>query len=216
MSVLRWKEMTLATGETIPEGCVADSERVHLIMPIRKQRFWLETLYSAPGSVVELWNAWLEEERVTIRAGAPEFFLHVGSMLGGHGLMANLTLKENLLLPFLFRADEAELSQVFEEVIEVADFLGLSPILDEQAGVRSHYTHALVSLGRCLLQKPSLLIIQDIYSGISPKRLEHFCHVSLQAFKMMGAGIVYLSAAQHEGSGIAFDRTFCAKPGNIG
>ena len=43
---------------------------------------------------------------------------------------------------------------------------------------------------------------------MSPERLAHFRELGEQALQKLGSGLVYLSATEHEGSGLVFSRTF--------
>ena len=209
MSVLHWRDMPLSGGSEW-SGYVASGERVHAVAPLPDQFDWLDHCYRTEKEQ-HVWRIWLETGSDSRRSGSQEFFGNVASMLIGRGLMANLSMRENLLLPFLYRTDSEALAKAAEAVDDVAEYLGVTEHLDERAGERSTYTHALVSLGRCMLQRPEMIIIQDIYIGMMPERAARFRELSLPVFDELQSGILYFSGSQHEGSGLRFDRTVLAE-----
>lgn len=202
-----WRDMQMQEGE-LPTGCIARGERKRIIMPRACQHEWMaclfpeRTLYGKEG-----WRLWLETDSASFQAGSRLFLKHVASILYHRGTIANLSLRENLLLPFLFHGDEEALVQAEHDLVEVAIFLGLAGHLDEQAGERSAYTHGIISLGRCMLQKPDIIVAQDVHFGISPHRIHRFRQIFLDAMESLQAGLLYLSTSEHEGSGIVFDNS---------
>jgi len=153
----------------------------------------------------ERWRLWLEADSASFQAGSEGFRRHVGSILHQRGVIANLSLKENLLLPFLYEGDAGAIRRAEEGLAEVAAFLGLASGLHEQAGERSAYTHGLVSLGRCLLQRPDIVVAQDVHCGMPPHRLQRFQSLFAQAMDELQAGLLYVSTSEHDGTGLAFD-----------
>ncbi|MFQ5581033.1 MAG: hypothetical protein ACE5F3_00210 [Mariprofundaceae bacterium] len=203
---LRWRQLQLGNG-IIQSGKVAFGEYVRLVIDGRCQYDFMRHLFFEPRPGEEAWQMWLETDTASIQAGTPEFIEEVGSMIRHRGLLANLSLRENLLLPFLYRGEDERLQKAEDEVNEVAEFIGLASSLNEQAGERSAYTHALVSLGRCLLRRPDIIIAQEVHVGMPPDRLTHFRALAVEALNVLGSGILYLTATEHEGSGVEFSRT---------
>jgi len=158
----------------------------------------------AQGSLAS--SIWLDSKGKQYQAGSPEFCQRVGSMIRHRGLMANISIRENLLLPFLYAADPDVLHRAREQADDVAEFLGLEG-LDSQAGERSNYTHALVSLGHCMLKKPDVIVAQEVHVGMTPERLQMFSEKAREAVERLGSGVLYLSASEHEGSGLQFARS---------
>jgi len=200
-----WRDLQLLEN-TLPTGCVSRGERKRMIMPRRYQYAWLHYLFQERmlhGE--EGWRLWLETDTVSSQAGSNMFLARVASLLHHRGTIANLSLRENLLLPFLYRGDEDVLVQAEQDLTEVAVFLGLVDNLDEQAGERSAYTHGIISLGRCMLQKPDIIVAQDVHCGMPPHRLQQFRGLFLEAMESLQAGLLYLSTSEHDGSGIMFE-----------
>jgi len=204
--VLHWRELHLSTGAI--EACrIGRGDHVRLVIEGNCQIRFMDHLFVSTDDDDDEWPMWLESGAGRYRAGTPEFVGRIGTMIRHRGLMANLSMRENLLLPFLYRTDRDRLEEAFEEVDEVADFVGLTSMLHEQAGERSAYTHALVSLGRCMLAKPDIIVAQEVHIGMSPERLAHFRELGVQALRRLGSGLVYVTSSMHEGSGIPFSRT---------
>jgi hypothetical protein len=204
--ILQWEDLKLF-GDLLPADQVTRGESVRIIMNNRFQYAFLSLMFPDMGGQGSLASSiWLQSGDLRHSAGSPEFCLRVGSMIRHRGLMANLSLRENLLLPFLYCGDEGRLQKARKRVDEVAEFVGLER-LEEQAGERSSFTHALLSLGHCLLQRPDVIVAQEVHVGMSPDRLELFREKAKAALELLGSGVLYLSASEHEGSGLKFART---------
>lgn len=204
--VLKWNDIQLF-GDLLEADAVTRGTNVRIVMNNRFQYAFLSLMFPDMGVSGSLATSiWLESNGEKYLAGTPEFCLKVGSMIRHRGLMANLSLRENLLLPFLYSDDADFLQRAKSRVEEVAEFLELEG-LDTQAGERSNYTHALVSLGHCMLQEPDVIVAQEVHVGMSPDRLEKFAARAAEALKVLGSGVLYLSSTVYEGSGIEFAHT---------
>ncbi|MFC1536373.1 hypothetical protein ACFL48_00990 [Pseudomonadota bacterium] len=204
--VLQWEDLKLF-GDLLPADRVARGESVRIVMNNRFQYAFLSLMFPDMGEQGSLASSiWLQSGDERYLAGTSEFCLRVGSMIRHRGLMANLSLRENLLLPFLYCGDEGRLQKAKTRVDEVAEFVGLER-LEQQAGERSGYTHALLSLGHCLLQQPDVIVAQEVHVGMSPDRAQGFREKAKAAVELLGSGVLYLSASEHEGSGLKFART---------
>ena len=202
---LCWDEIMLF-GDTLAADCVSPGDNVRIIMNTRFQYAFLSLMFPELGAQGSLASSiWLEREGKRFPAGSPEFCLYVGSMIRHRGLMANLSIRENLLLPFLYCSDQSYLDDAKARLEEVAEFLGLEG-LDSQAGHRSSYTHALVSLGHCLLKKPDIIVAQEVHVGMSPERLAIFAEKARESVEMLDAGVLYLTSTPQEGSMLTFAR----------
>lgn len=203
---LEWEEIPLF-GDVLSADMVERERNIRIVMNNRFQYAFLSLMFPDMGAQGSLASSiWLESDGKRYPAGTPEFCLRVGSMIRHRGLMANISIRENLLLPFLYSGDEARLQRAKERVDEVAAFLELER-LDSQAGERSGYTHALVSLGHCMLQEPDVIVAQEVHVGMTPARLKKFAAKAREALEQLGSGVLYLSASEDEGSGLNFVHT---------
>jgi hypothetical protein len=206
-STLFWRQLHLGRS-TIPASHVNFGEYVRLVIDLQDQHDFMQHLFTPIDCPDEReWQIWLETDAASYHAGTSEFIIRLGSMIRHQGMLAHLSLRENLLLPFLYRGDQERLEQAMDELEEVADWLGLLAMLDQQAGERTTYTHALVSLGRCLLSRPPIIVAQEVHVGMPPEQLEHFKALSIAALERLGAGLLYLTESSNEGSGLDFSRT---------
>lgn len=207
-SFLCWESWVLF-GQALPDERIGRGEYVRLVMNNRFQFAFLGGAFPVMRALdEEPAPIWLESAGERYYSGTPEFCSRIGTMIRSRGLMANLSIRENLLLPFLYGEDQQLLAQKMEEVDEVAEFVGLSAHLNEQAGERSAYTHAMVSLGHCLLSQPDIIVAQEVHVGMPPERLQRFSEIAIKAIERLGSGVLYITSSEHEGSGINFDRTY--------
>ena len=206
-STLFWRQLQLECS-TVPASHVNFGEYVRLVINLQDQYDFMQHLFTQASCPDEdEYQIWLKTDKASYHAGTGEFITRLGSMIRHQGMLAHLSLRENLLLPFLYRGDQERLEQAMDELEEVADWLGLLSMLDQQAGERTTYIHALVSLGRCLLSRPLIIVAQEVHVGMPPDQLEHFRALGMSAIEKLGAGLLYLTASPNDGSGLNFSRT---------
>ena len=214
--ILRWNALHLEQS-MVPASHVGFGEHVRLIIDYKNQVQFMHNLFnpcSEPSAAP--WPMWLQSGEKRYQAGTQGFMTRIGSLIRHHGLIANLSLRENLLLPFLYQGDQPRLERAMNEIEEVAEWLGITSSLGEQAGERITYTHALISLGRCLLLRPSIVVAQEAHMGMNPEHLERFQELSISALKSLGSGLLYLTTSPNEGSGLQFARTLSLAPASTG
>ncbi len=207
--MLHWRALRL-DGFGIPDGEVSAGHHVRMVMPPALQDAFLERVFRPEGGALasgRRGRIWVEAGGISHLAGSEGFFRAVGALIRGRGMLANLSLRENLLLPFLYDTDHERLDRAAARLGDVAEMLGLKDRLDERAREGSDFMHAMVSLGRCLLAEPGVVIAQESHAGMSPERLARFRELALRALRELDAGVLYLTSSVDEGSGIAFSRT---------
>jgi len=213
--MLHWRAMDVCDKQ-LPADYICRGKHIRFVMNASMQHMFLSRFF--PQFMLNEGDAshvWLEHLGKRVEAGKPAYCARVGSMIRRRGLLANLSVRENLLLPFLYTEDTSYLQKAEDEVDDVAEFLGLSSLLYEQAGERSAYTHALVSLGHCLLKRPDVIVVQEVHVGMSPERLHVFRDKAKEAMQKLQAGVLYLTSSMHEGSGLEFSRTYEIECDNV-
>ncbi|MFQ5519163.1 MAG: hypothetical protein ACE5E3_04085 [Mariprofundus sp.] len=206
-AVLQWKNLTLG-HEIMPASQISGSEHVRLVMDFSHQYSCLDHIFASDKfSQTAPWKMWLNSDGERHQLGSPGFIRRIGSLIRQHGLIANLSMKENLLLPFLYRNEKQALQQAEQELGHVAERLGISSCLYEQAGHRTALTHALISLGRCLLSKPDFIVAQEVHICMPPDHLERFKTISLAALADLDCGLLYLTGSPNDGSDLNFTKT---------
>jgi len=209
---LYWKDLSLCRA-TLPNDHVTKGERVHCVIPEAAQKELLNMLFLCPLSQSRIGSEhiWVTQGERIIHAGSDEFCQHVACMLQQRGLLANLTLKENLLLPALY-SDQKDVLQRAEQALPyVADFLDMQDKLHEKAGERPPYVHALMSLGHCLLKKPAIVVSQHMHLGMEDEYAKKFQRKMLRALKVWNPGVLYLSRSRTAQVNMPFDRTHVLK-----
>jgi len=205
---LHWKDLTLCQ-KILPSEHVLKGEHVRLIMHERLQRELLNHFFLCPLSQpYASTKVWLEHQQQILPAGSRAFCKQVGCIIQQRGLLANLSLKENLLLPFLYADDHLGLQQAEKELQQVASFLELDKKLNEKAAERPAYIHGLMSLGHCLLKKPDIVIAQELHLGMQVEFATKFRRKVLKAMNILNPGILYLTSSQAESSGLPFHRSY--------
>lgn len=104
----------------------------------------------------------------SIRGAPPHRLLQRGLVMvpEGRGIFTRLTVRENLQLGAYARRDKSAVQQDFERVC--ATFPRLSERLHQPAGLLSGGEQQMVAMGRALLSRPRLLILDEPSMGLAP------------------------------------------------
>jgi len=194
---LCWRSMQLL-DIAIPSGCVHLGEKRRLVMPRRYQLEWLKQMNSQAGAV------WLQSAGEELGGGSEVFAHRVACMLHQRSALANLSLRENIMLPFLYAGRDDGIARATAALPGIAEKLEIADKLDEQAGERSGYMHGLIALGRTMLMQPDFIVVQDAHAGMPPHRQDTFRRLFCEVVDALGAGVLYLSASEQDGSGLDF------------
>lgn len=84
----------------------------------------------------------------------------------GRGIFTRLTVRENLQLGAYTRRDKPAVRHDFERVC--ATFPRLNERLHQPAGLLSGGEQQMVAMGRALLSRPRLLILDELSMGLAP------------------------------------------------
>ncbi|CAI0700223.1 MULTISPECIES: ABC transporter ATP-binding protein [Serratia] len=104
----------------------------------------------------------------SIRGAPPHRLLQRGLVMvpEGRGIFTRLTVRENLQLGAYARRDKSAVRQDFERVCAI--FPRLSERLHQPAGLLSGGEQQMVAMGRALLSRPRLLILDEPSMGLAP------------------------------------------------
>jgi len=194
---LCWRPMQLL-DIAMPSGCVLSGEKRRLVIPRRYQLEWLKQMNAASGAV------WLQTATEKLSGDSEAFARRVACMLHQRSALANLSLRENIMLPFLYAGRDDETARAAAALPGIAARLEIADKLEEQAGERSGYMHGLIALGRTMLMQPEFIVVQDAHAGMQPHRQETFRKLFCEVVDALGAGVLYLSASEQDGSGLDF------------
>jgi branched-chain amino acid transport system ATP-binding protein len=129
----------------------------------------------------------------------------------GRIVFEDMTIKENLEMGARFIDDKEVVAQQLKEVY------GLFPILKERENKKAYQLSGgqrqMLALGRALIQKPNLLMLDEPSIGLSPKLQKQLFDILL---KLRDKGIALLIVEQNAKKAIEMaDRTYLLENGEI-
>ena len=129
----------------------------------------------------------------------------------GRGIFTRLTVQENLQLGAYARRDASAVRQDFERVC--ATFPRLSERLHQPAGLLSGGEQQMVAMGRALLSRPRLLILDEPSMGLAPIVVEAIFSVIKQLAR---DGVTLLLVEQNARLALAStDRAYVLDSGSL-
>ncbi|WP_273851931.1 ABC transporter ATP-binding protein [Serratia bockelmannii] len=149
----------------------------------------------------------------SIRGMPPHRLLQQGLVMvpEGRGIFTRLTVRENLQLGAYARRDASAVRQDFERVC--ATFPRLSERLHQPAGLLSGGEQQMVAMGRALLSRPRLLILDEPSMGLAPIVVEVIFSVIKQLAR---DGVTLLLVEQNARLALAStDRAYVLDSGSL-
>jgi branched-chain amino acid transport system ATP-binding protein len=93
----------------------------------------------------------------------------------GRGVFANMTVRENLEMGAYTRASRAEVEESFGRVFGL--FPRLSERASQPAGTLSGGEQQMLAIGRAMVQRPGLLLLDEPSMGLSPLLVDEIFHL---------------------------------------
>jgi len=91
----------------------------------------------------------------------------IGFVFQSYALFHHMTARDNLGFPLWIR--KVPKDEINREIKKVSNFLGLNPVLDTKAGRLSLNEMQRVAIGRTLLSKPRILLLDEPLSALDAK-----------------------------------------------
>lgn len=135
-------------------------------------------------------TAWSPMQRV--RSG-------IGLVPEGRRLFSSLTVQENLVMGGYSRPSEAT-EPLMEEVL--GTFPRLGERLDQRAGSLSGGEQQMLAVGRALMSRPNLMLIDELSLGLMPKVID-ICYQVISDLKAKGMTIVLVEQSTHRALDVA-------------
>ncbi|CAI1544209.1 ABC transporter ATP-binding protein [Serratia entomophila] len=149
----------------------------------------------------------------SIRGVPPHRLLQQGLVMvpEGRGIFARMTVRENLQLGAYARRDRAAVRQDLEQIY--ATFPRLRERLNQQAGLLSGGEQQMVAMGRALLSRPRLLVLDEPSMGLAPIVVEAIFEVIKQ---LASDGVTLLLVEQNARLALeSTDRAYVLDSGSL-
>ena len=129
----------------------------------------------------------------------------------GRGVFARMTITENLQMGAYIRSDKREIADDIEKMFAL--FPRLRERKDQLAGTMSGGEQQMLAMGRALMSRPSLLLLDEPSMGLSPIMVDKIFEV-VRNVSALGMTILLVEQNASRALGIA-NRGYVMESGNV-
>jgi branched-chain amino acid transport system ATP-binding protein len=129
----------------------------------------------------------------------------------GRGIFLNLTVRENLDLGAFLRTDAAGIAEDLEKAFAL--FPILKERLNQVAGTLSGGEQQMLAVGRALMSRPKLLLLDEPSLGLAPQVVERIFQV-LRDVSQSGVALLLVEQNAHKALQIA-NRAYVLETGEV-
>jgi len=120
----------------------------------------------------------------------------------GRGIFANMTVEENLSLGAFTRRDHAEIDKDRQRVFEL--FPRVKERLKQNAGTLSGGEQQMLAIGRALLARPRVLLLDEPSLGLAPQLVQTIFRI-IREINQRGVSILLVEQNAHMALQVAHD-----------
>lgn len=171
------------------------------------------TLLRAISGLVRVTSGRIVFEQQALNAVAPNRIVQHGVVHCPEGRMVltRMTVRENLLLGAYLRSRDPAVSDDLDRVLQL--FPRLAERLDQLAGTLSGGEQQMLAIGRSLMAKPRLLMLDEPSLGVAPLLVESIFQALAQVRR---AGVTVLLVEQNAARALQLaDRAYVLELGRI-
>ena len=170
------------------------------------------TLRAVCGMVPPKGRVELDGRRIDGKASEDIARLGIAHVPEGRGTFVGFTVEENLRLGAYVRRDRAEVSRDMERVY------GYFPVLGQRrrqaAGTLSGGEQQMLALGRALMLRPRLLLLDEPSLGLAPRVVQEFFRIVRAINQQEGVSVLLVEQNAALALGLA-DRAYLLETGRV-
>lgn len=170
------------------------------------------TLRAVCGMVPPRGRVELDGRRIDGKASEDIARLGIAHVPEGRGTFVGFTVEENLRLGAYVRRDRAEVSRDMERVY------GYFPVLGQRrrqaAGTLSGGEQQMLALGRALMLRPRLLLLDEPSLGLAPRVVQEFFRIVRAINQQEGVSVLLVEQNAALALGLA-DRAYLLETGRV-